>query len=143
MAQSQISTGSYGATLTSGIQDISSLLPILGTEQCDDLAGSALSDGFLFAAATTLSIFGTLGLAMAGFKAAFASIVIPSWGFLGAEKLRDAGFKPSGKNLELIMMDPANRDRYLIETCLCERLEDLHFENNGQVHISLDWEGLR
>jgi len=116
---------SYGGTLTSGIQDISALLPLLGTEQCEEHAGSALSDGFLFAAATPLSIFGSLGLARAGFKAAFASI--------GAKKLRDAGFKPSGKNLALIMMDPANRDRYLIETRLCERLKDLHFENKGSI----------
>ena len=136
---------SYGDTLTSGIQDISALLPLLGSEQCEDHVGSALSNGFLFAAATPLSIFGTLGLAKAGFKAAFASIVIPSWDFLGAEKLRDAGFKPSGKNLELIMMDPANRDRYLLETRLCERLKDLHVQNNGELRVpdeATNWEEL-
>ena len=137
-----MATGSYGGTLISGIQDISALLPLLGTEQCEGHATSALTDGFLFAAATPLSIFGTLGLARAGFKAAFASIVIPSWGILGAEKLRDAGFKPSGKNLELIMMDPSNRDRYLVETRLCERLKDRHLENNGQVRVFFEWEVL-
>jgi len=137
-----MSTISYGGTLTAGIQDISALLPLLGTEQCEDHAGSGLSDGFLFAAATPLSIFGTLGLARAGFKALFASIIIPRWSFIGAEKLRDAGFKPSGKNLGLIMMDPANPDRHLVETQLAARLKDLHLENDGGVPVSFDWKGL-
>ena len=54
----------------------------------DDYASSALSDGFLFAVPTLISIFGTLGLARAGFKAALrASTEIY---ILGAEKLRDA-----------------------------------------------------
>ena len=130
---------SYGGTLTAGIQDISALLPLLGTEQCEDHAGSALSDGFLFAAATPLSIFGTLGLARAGFKGAFASIVIPSWDFMGAEKLRDAGFKPSGKNLKLIMMDPANPDRHPAETRLSERSKDRNLEDNEYVQVPFDW----
>ncbi|KAF8062337.1 hypothetical protein FPV67DRAFT_1421831, partial [Lyophyllum atratum] len=98
-------TPSVGTILTGGIQDISALLPLLGTEQCEEHVGSALSDGFLYAAASPMSIFGSLGVARAGFKTLIASISIPSWGFVGAEKLRDAGFRPSGKNLSLIMMD--------------------------------------
>ena len=136
-----MSTPSYGETITGGIQDISALLPLLGTEQCESHVGSALSDGYLFAAATPLSIFGTLGLVNAGFKAAIATIDIPRWGYLGAEKLRDAGFRPSGKNLALIMMDPANRKRYLVETRLCELMKDVGLENDGQVYVSfnLEW----
>jgi len=38
------------------------------------------------------------------------------------------------------MMDPANRDCYLIETGFCERLKALHFENNGDVHIPFSWD---
>lgn len=65
-----------GSTIINGIQDISSLLPLLGTGQCEDHVGSALGTdfGFLYAAAASISIFGSLGIVSAGFKALLASI---------------------------------------------------------------------
>lgn len=128
---------SYGSTLTIGVQDIAALLPLLGTEQCETHVASALSDGYLFAAATPLSIFGTLGLAVAGFKALIASIVGHS-GFLGAETLKNAGFGPSGKSLELIMMnaDSDHPDRHLIETRIEQFLQQFGVEDGEKGDVS-------
>jgi hypothetical protein len=108
-------------TLTSGVQDISALLPLLGTEQCENHAGSALKKGYLYAAATPMSLFGSLGLARAGFKALIASISIARLNFSGAQKLVDAGFISESANLRLIMIDENDRTRYRAET----DLEDL------------------
>ncbi|KAJ7914654.1 hypothetical protein B0H13DRAFT_2325104 [Mycena leptocephala] len=52
-----------GASLVSGIQDISAFLPIIGTEQCH--VGEALEGGYLYAAAAPLSMFGSLGIVKA------------------------------------------------------------------------------
>ncbi|KAJ7573787.1 hypothetical protein C8J56DRAFT_981571, partial [Mycena floridula] len=60
---------SVGTTLVSGIQDISAFLPIIGTEQCERHIGSALDSGFLYAAATPLSMFGSLGIIKASIDA--------------------------------------------------------------------------
>lgn len=117
-----------GSTLTAGIQDISALLPLLGTEQCEENVGSALSYGYLYAAVSPLSVFGSLGIARAGFKTLLASISISRWRFIGAEKLRDAGFRPSGANLSLIMMDPDNREHHLAETRIDVLLRELQLE---------------
>ena len=84
-------SSSFGGTLTAGIQDISALLPLLGTEQCEDHVSSALTKGYLYASATPMSIFGSLGMARAGFKTLLASINVPKFGFVGAERLSRAG----------------------------------------------------
>src|ERR1700675_4717314 len=94
-----------GGTLTGGIQDISALLPLLGTEQCEDHIGSAITNRYLYVAAPPMSIFGSLGVARAGFKTFLAVISIPCLKIEGAQILADAGFKPQGKNLSLIMLD--------------------------------------
>src|ERR1700722_1410081 len=96
---------SIGGTLTGGIQDISALLPLLGTEQCEEHVGSGLSKGFLYPATTPLSVFGSLGMARTGLKALTAAINIPSWNLYGAQLLRNGGFSPTGTNLSLIMLD--------------------------------------
>ena len=70
------SSGGIGSTLTGGIQDISAILPLLGTEQCSDQVSSALTRGYLYAAATPMSIFGSLGVVSAGFKTLVACISI-------------------------------------------------------------------
>ncbi|RDB17131.1 hypothetical protein Hypma_001888 [Hypsizygus marmoreus] len=127
---------SIGKTLTNGIQDISALLPLLGTEQCEQHIGSGLTGGYLYVAATPMSIFGSLGMARAGFKGLLASIAVQNWRFVGAEKLRDIGFTPSGKNLSLIMIDPDN-GCHLAETRLDSLLKDLHIENVERLSVSV------
>jgi hypothetical protein len=57
----------FGQTVSGGIQDISAVLSLLGTQQCELHVGSALRGGgrggYLYAAITPISIFGSLGVA--------------------------------------------------------------------------------
>ena len=120
-----------GATLTAGVQDIAALLPLLGTEQCEDHVGSALTRGYLYAAATPLSIFGSLGMARAGMKTLVAACVIPRWKIYGGRILANMGFKPNGTNLSLIMVVEEDKDqRDLVECRLDLLLEELHIDTS-------------
>ncbi|KAJ7215675.1 hypothetical protein B0H12DRAFT_1032554, partial [Mycena haematopus] len=85
-----------GQTLASGIQDISAFLPILGTDQCETHIGDALEGGYLYAAATPLSMFGCLGIVKASLAILFASIDN------GGRILRNAGFELQGVAAEMI-----------------------------------------
>lgn len=125
----------FGSTITGGIQDVSALLPLLGTEQCEDHVGSALVNGFLYASAAPLSIFGSLGIVRAGFKALAASVVVRGKNFMGAEKLENAGFGPAGKALSQIMW---RGERHIAETQLIARLEELHITNVKNLAVEAD-----
>ena len=50
------SGGGIGPTLTGGIQDIAGVLPLLGTEQCSVQVSSAITLGYLYAAATLVLV---------------------------------------------------------------------------------------
>ncbi len=79
---------------TNGIQDVSALLPLLGTEQCEIHTLSALDRGFLYTAATPMSLFGSLGIAKAAFTTLWGSI---EWKRLyGPRQLNNAGFQQRG-----------------------------------------------
>ena len=140
-----VSSGSVGATLTGGIQDVSALLPLLGTEQCEDHASSALTKGYFYVAATPVSLFGSLGLARAGLKTFIASLNFSVFNLdvRGALMLSNMGFRPLGTNLSLIMLDENNKDKHhLVETRLDELLEDLHVDKTkitGISHNSKRW----
>ena len=124
-------TSSVGATITGGIQDVSALLPLLGTEQCEAHACSALTEGYLYVAATPISLFGSLGLARAGLETFVARLnfSIFNANIRGALMLSNMGFRPIGINLPLILLDSNNNDkRHLVETRLDELLEDLHVD---------------
>jgi hypothetical protein len=109
----------FGATITGGIQNIAGLVPLLGTQQCEDHIGSALTKGYLYAAATPMSIFGSLGVARAGFKTFIACM--PDLTLSGATVLANMGFEPKGINLSLVMIDIDDKDgRHLAETRLDE-----------------------
>jgi len=142
-----------GTTLTGGIQDIAALLPLLGTDQCEKHVGSALEKGYLYAAATPLSIFGSLGIVKIGISVLVSSISIPKPSFsfkftpypklsvsfqghrwLGARILDNAGFKPVGTVASLIAMDGT---RYMAETRLMEILKEKHIEDPERV--SVEW----
>ena len=95
--------GGIGSTLTGGIQDTAAILPLLGTEQCSVQVSSALTRGYFYAAATPMSIFGSLGVVSAGFKTLVACF---SFGNIeGARILGNMGFEPQGENLSLIMVE--------------------------------------
>ena len=116
------SSGGIGSTLTGGIQDIAAILPLLGTEQCSDQVSSALTRGYLYAASTPMSIFGSLGVVNAGFKTLVACF---SFGDIeGAKILGNMGFEPQGENLSLITVEAGkgkNSGRYIIETRIDSR----------------------
>ncbi|KAL4258603.1 hypothetical protein AB1N83_012768 [Pleurotus pulmonarius] len=130
-------TSAFGGTVTGGIQDISALLPLLGTEQCEEHVGSALVGGFLYAAVAPLSLFGSLGIVRAGVKALIACIRFRT--FMGAKLLRDAGFEPVGKALSQIMWDG---ERHVAEKSLTEMLEKLHITDVEKLSVEehrKDW----
>ncbi|KAJ7020496.1 hypothetical protein C8F04DRAFT_914736, partial [Mycena alexandri] len=80
-----------GASLVSGIQDISAFLPIIGTDQCERHVGEALDGGYLYAAAAPLSMFGSLGIVKAS-----TAILVASFSPGSAQMLVNAGFKLEG-----------------------------------------------
>ena len=125
-------------TLTSGIQTIAALLPLLGTDQCEERVSAALTNGFLYAAATPMSLFGSLGLAQAGFKTLLAAISfsIYEWNFVGVKKLANLGFSSGGKNLSLIMIDGDREECYLLESRLDKMHKELFFNKTKINHVS-------
>ena len=132
-----------GSTLTGGIQDIAAILPLLGTEQCSVQVSSALTRGYLYAAATPMSIFGSLGVVSAGFKTLVACF---SFGDIeGAKILGNMGFEPQGENLSLIMVEAGkgkNEGRYIIETRIEILIKELNIDRTritGVSHESAAW----
>ncbi|KAF9004047.1 hypothetical protein BDQ17DRAFT_1241754, partial [Cyathus striatus] len=115
-------------TLTNGIQEISAILPLLGTEQCEEQVGLALNNGYLYAAITPVSLFGSLGIVKAGFNTLLASIAIPKYHILGAKMLDYMGFHPKGGVSESIAIDENHRGRFLVESQLEKLLEDEHID---------------
>ncbi|KAF7358493.1 hypothetical protein MVEN_00899800 [Mycena venus] len=85
---------SIAGVTTSGIQDVSGFLPLLGTEQCEEHVNNALERGFFYAAGSPMSIFGSLGIIKAGLMTLWVSIDEP-W-FHGPRQMRNAGFFPKG-----------------------------------------------
>ncbi|KAJ7791540.1 hypothetical protein B0H14DRAFT_193607 [Mycena olivaceomarginata] len=122
---------SFGRTLSSGIQDISAILPLLGTEQCEMHIGSGLrgggNGGFLYAAITTISIFGSLGAAKAAFKIMLASV--PSF---GARILQQMGFDLSGAAVEMLSLKDG---RYVAETRLLDCLAKHHVRDTRLLFV--------
>ena len=138
--------GGIGSTLTSGIQDIAAILPLLGTQQCSDQVSSALTRGYLYAASTPMSIFGSLGVVSAGFKTLVACFSFRN--IEGAKILGNMGFEPQGENLSLIMVEAGkvgkgkNTGRYIIETRVDEMIKELNIDKNritGVSHKSAAW----
>ncbi|KAJ7115192.1 hypothetical protein C8R44DRAFT_552365, partial [Mycena epipterygia] len=85
------STITAGTSLVSGIQDISAFLPHLGTDQCEKHVGEAPKGGYLYAAASPLSLFGCLGIVKAS-----ATILCASFSLKLAQMFADAGFNLEG-----------------------------------------------
>ncbi|KAJ7577286.1 hypothetical protein C8J56DRAFT_739160, partial [Mycena floridula] len=127
----------FGNTLTSGIQEVSALLPLLGTEQCEHHAGSALECGYMYAAATPLSIFGSLGIVKASFTTFSATITHP---LNGARWLSNAGFGSSGSVSSLVELQQDKKE-YVAEAKLLQLLEDQHIDDIRTV--SVNWSGWR
>ncbi|KAF8803142.1 hypothetical protein BYT27DRAFT_7055858, partial [Phlegmacium glaucopus] len=117
-----------GSFLGGGIQNISALLPLLGTEQCEFQVTSALSRGYFSVAVTPMSIFGSLGIVSAGYKTLVACISFRD--IEGAKILSDVGFEPKGENLSLIMVETGKgrKGRLIIETRMDELIQELNID---------------
>ncbi|KAK7051674.1 hypothetical protein VNI00_004653 [Paramarasmius palmivorus] len=128
-----------GTTLAGGIQDVSALLPLLGTEQVERHVGSALEKGYLYAAASNLSLFGSLGSA----KAAFATCVgtITHRRFYGGQWLDDAGFGTAGSVTSMVTIDK-DTGLYGAEAKLKLLLEEQHIDDPNLVS-GFEWSGWR
>jgi len=125
-------------TLTSGIQTVAALLPLFGIEQCEERVSSALTKGYLDAAATPMSLLGSLGLAKAGIKTLLAalSFSIHKREFVGVVALSNRGVSSRGINLSLIMVDEKRKGSYLLESRLDEMHEELFFNKTKINHVS-------
>ena len=147
-----MSITNFGQTLTGGIADISGLSALIGTDQCEKHIGSALEGGFLYAAATPLSLFGALGIVKSGISILVASISIPKLSlsftplpklsftssrrlWCGARALRNAGLEPVGSVATLIGMD---EERYKAESRLIKTLKDLGIADTPEK-LSIKW----
>lgn len=127
-------SSSIGGAVTSGIQDISALATLLGSQQCEEHVASSLVGGFLYASATSLSIFGSLGIVSAGLKALVASFAFPSRGEkgMGAKWLNDMGLSPTGKMLSQIMWE---ENCHVGQTKLDKKLEQLHISDVSKLLV--------
>ncbi|KAJ7770625.1 hypothetical protein B0H16DRAFT_1365093, partial [Mycena metata] len=101
---------------TSGIQDISALLPLLGTDQCEKHISGALDRGLSYVAATPLSIFGSLGIVKAGFTTLWASVDISI--FHGPQQMRNAGVQPVGMIKQITHISEAEDSAHVAEARL-------------------------
>ncbi|KAL0058154.1 hypothetical protein AAF712_015178 [Marasmius tenuissimus] len=125
MAQTQ----SFGDTISSGIQDIAALLPLLGTEQCERHVGDALQKGYLYAAATPLSIFGSLGVVKTSFATFLATMTKP---FYGGSWLQDAGFGTTGSVASMVTLVPGTK-RYGAEVQSERLMKEQHIDNPEMI----------
>ena len=131
------SGGGIGSTLTAGIQDIAAILPLLGTEQCSIQVSSALTRGYIYAAATPMSIFGSLGMVTTGFKTLVACFKFGD--IEGARILGNIGFEPQGENLSLIMVEASKgktTGRYVIEIRMDEWIKELNLDKKRIIKVS-------
>ncbi|KAJ7473432.1 hypothetical protein FB451DRAFT_1468247 [Mycena latifolia] len=126
---------SAGTSLVSGIQDISAFLPIIGTDQCEKHVGQALDGGFLYAAATPLSMFGSLGIVKAS-----AAILVASISPRFAQMLADSGFKlePEGSVTAMIGAPPSKREHDNQYIASQKFLEDQHI-SKLQLRLKCDY----
>jgi uncharacterized membrane protein (DUF2068 family) len=125
-----------GTTLVSGIQDISGFLPIIGTEQCEKYVGEALERGFLAAAATPLSMFGTIGIVKAT-AAIFITSVSSRWAAIFA----NAGFKLEGSVAAMLAQVGADGEinlTYVAEQKFRGLLEKHHIET-ARLQLVFDY----
>jgi hypothetical protein len=129
-----------GTALVTGIQDISAFLAIIGTEQCERHVGAALQGGFLYAAATPMSLFGSVGVIKVS-----ASILVASISPFWATILTDAGFSIEGAVAGVIAATPRtqrNASKYSVPWFRhwpwLARLRRAHtMKNNQEQHITI------
>ncbi|KIJ26080.1 hypothetical protein M422DRAFT_88380, partial [Sphaerobolus stellatus SS14] len=104
---------SLGGITTAGIQDVTAILPLLGTDQCESHIACAMERGWFYAALTPVSIFGSLGIVKASFVTLWSSIDFAR--FHGPRHLKNAGFDPSGTIQQLTYLFDTDDSIYIAE----------------------------
>ncbi|KAJ8096412.1 hypothetical protein PM082_011575 [Marasmius tenuissimus] len=127
----------FGDTISKGIQDIAALLPLLGTDQCERHVGEALQKGYLYAAATPLSIFGSLGIVKVSFATFLATMTRP---FHGGNWLDDAGFGTTGSVASMVTLERGTK-RYGAEARLERLVTERHID--PKMISNVEWFGWR
>ncbi|KAJ8096417.1 hypothetical protein PM082_011580 [Marasmius tenuissimus] len=123
-------------TVSNGIQDIAAILPLLGTDQCERHVGEALQNGYLYAAATPLSIFGSLGVV----KVSFATLLATTTKlFDGGSWLHDAGFSTTGLVASMITLQRGTK-RYGAEAHLERLMKEKHI-GDPEIIKHIHWSG--
>ncbi|KAL0068388.1 hypothetical protein AAF712_004466 [Marasmius tenuissimus] len=128
----------FGDTLSGGIQEVSALLPLLGTEQCERHVGTALEKGWLFASAAPLSIFGSLGIVKTAFATLLATTTRP---FYGGRWLSDAGFGTTGSVSSMVTLVKDTK-QYGAEVQLERLMREQHIDDLELVK-GVEWFGWR
>jgi hypothetical protein len=135
-----------GKVFVSGIQDISVFLPIVGSEQCESHVGDALEGGYLYAAATPLSMFGSLGI-VKGSVAVLCASVHPRL----AQMYADAGFNlvgsaaamiakiPTGKAEKVEMHDGKAEIPYVARGHMLDLLKKHHIEKFSNLSLEFNY----
>ncbi|KAJ8096401.1 hypothetical protein PM082_011563 [Marasmius tenuissimus] len=126
----------FGDTISGGIQDISALLPLLGTDQCEQHVGEALDNGYLYAAAAPLSIFGSLGIVKVSFATLLATMTKP---FYGGRWLHDAGFVTTGSVASMVTLQ-RGRKRTGAEFKLEYLIKEQHIDDPNMIE-KIHWLG--
>jgi hypothetical protein len=85
----KVAATSYGEALSSGIQDISAVATLFGTEACATHLLSSMSKGYIYAAVSMVSMFGSL-----------AAVKSTAYLVLPAEWLKNAGMTDCGDDLK-------------------------------------------
>ena len=141
-AMSSSSDEKIVSTLIDGIQLIATILPLLGTDEWSEQLSSALTRGYIYAAAAPMSVFGGLGVVRAGFMTFLACFSFR--GIEGANILMKLGFMPEGENLSLIMLEVGgeNAGHYVLESRMDKLIKELNIDKTritGVSHKSTSW----
>ncbi|KAL0068376.1 hypothetical protein AAF712_004454 [Marasmius tenuissimus] len=107
-------------------------------EQCERHVGTALDKGYLFAAATPLSIFGSLGIVKTAFATLLATTTKP---FYGGLWLDDAGFDTKGSVSSLVTLVKHTK-QYGAEVQLHRLMKEQHIDDPELVE-GIEWFGWR
>ncbi|KAL0060365.1 hypothetical protein AAF712_012871 [Marasmius tenuissimus] len=124
-------------TISNGIQNIAAILPLLGTDQCERHVGEALLNGYLYAAATPLSIFGSLGIVKVSFATLLA--ITRTKLFDGGGWLHDAGFSTTGLVASMITLQRGTK-RYGAEAHLERLMKEEHI-GDPEIIKHIHWSG--
>lgn len=123
----KVAATSYGEALSSGIQDISAVATLFGTEACAAHLLSSMSKGYMYAAVSMVSMFGSL----AGVKST-AYLIVP------AEWLKNAGMTDCGDDLKAMSWSDPAWPTNILANCLGSvkgGTPDVHFSKSARKWI--------